>query len=102
MAPSTQNQSEYEKASLAYMQGDYQNAAMMTARLVQESPDNPTYRLLNGHINLVLEKFQSAVEDYQIVLQLTGDAAIIENANWGMETANDRLRQDEEDLWPES
>jgi twitching motility protein PilJ len=98
MAPSTQNQIEYEKASLAYMQGDYQNAAMMTARLVQESPDNPRYRLLNGHINLVLEKFQSAVEDYQIVLQLTGDAAIIENANWGMETANDRLRQDEEDL----
>lgn len=98
MAPSTQNQKEYEKASLAYMQGDYQNAATMTERLVKQSPDNPTYRLLNGHINLVLEKYQSAVEDYQIVLQLTGDIAIIENANWGMETANDRLRQDEEDL----
>jgi len=97
MAPTTQNQRDYEKASLAYMQGDYQNASSMTEKLVNESPDNPTYRLLNGHINLVLEKYQSAVEDYQIVLQLTSDSAIIENANWGMETAHDRLRQDRED-----
>jgi twitching motility protein PilJ len=98
MAPTTQDQRDYEKASLAYMQGDYQNAAKMTETLVKESPDNPTYRLLNGHINLVLEKYQTAVEDYQIVLQLTSDTAIIENANWGMETATDRLRQDEEDV----
>jgi len=98
MAPTTQDQKDYEKASLAYMQGDYQNAAKMTETLVKESPDNPTYRLLNGHINLVLEKYQTAVEDYQIVLQLTSDTAIIENANWGMETATDRLRQDEEDV----
>lgn len=97
MAPTAQNQRDYEKASLAYMQGDYQNASSMTETLVKESPDNPTYRLLNGHINLVLEKYQSAVEDYQIVLQLTSDSAIIENANWGMETARDRLRQDRED-----
>ncbi|AFY73868.1 methyl-accepting chemotaxis protein [Synechococcus sp. PCC 7502] len=97
MAPSIQNQKDYEKASLAYMQGDYENAAAMTEKLVKESPDNATYRLLNGHINLVLEKYQSAVDDYQIVLQLTNDMAIIENANWGMETAVDRLRQDEED-----
>jgi twitching motility protein PilJ len=98
MAPTTQDQRDYEKASLAYMQGDYQNAAKMTETLVKESPDNPTYRLLNGHINLVLEKYQTAVEDYQIVLQLTSDTAIIENANWGMETATDRLRQDEEEV----
>jgi len=98
MAPTTQDQKDYEKASLAYMQGDYQNAAKMTETLVKASPDNPTYRLLNGHINLVLEKYQTAVEDYQIVLQLTSDKAIIENANWGMETATDRLTQDEEEL----
>jgi twitching motility protein PilJ len=97
MAPSIQNQRDYDKASLAYMQGDYQSAATMTERLVKESPDNPTYRLLNGHINLVLERYQSAVEDYQIVLQLTSDSAIIENANWGMETAADRLMQDQEE-----
>jgi twitching motility protein PilJ len=98
MAPSTQNQKDYEKASLAYMQGDYESAIAMTGQLVRECPDIPTYRLLNGHINLVLEKYQTAVEEYQIVLQLTGDSAIVENANWGMATATDRLKQEAEDL----
>ncbi len=104
MVPSTQNQKDdYDKAERAYMQGDYQNAALMTEKLVVESPENPTYRLLNGHINLVLERYQFAVDNYQMVLQLTSDGAVIENANWGMATARDRLKQDEEDgLIPEN
>jgi twitching motility protein PilJ len=92
MASSTQNQ-KYEKASLAYMQGDYQRAVDLTQQLVDESPNDPTYRLLHGHVNLGLEKYQNAVNEYQAVLRLTNDSAIIENANWGMATANERLNQ---------
>lgn len=97
MAPSIQNQQDYDKASAAYVRGDYQTASIMTEQLVKEFPDNATYRLLRGHINLVLEKYQTAIDDYQSALQLTSDNSIIENANWGMQTASDRLKQDMED-----
>lgn len=93
MASSTQNQKDYEKASLAYMQGDYERAVELAKPLVRDQPNEPTYRLLHGHINLVLEKYQVAVDEYEAVLSLTEDAAIVENANWGMTTARDRLEQ---------
>jgi len=92
MASSTQNQ-KYEKASLAYMQGEYQLAADLTKQLVTDSPNDPTYRLLYGHVNLGLERYQDAVGEYESVMQLTKDPDIIENANWGMSTATDRLNQ---------
>ncbi|WP_019498460.1 methyl-accepting chemotaxis protein [Pseudanabaena sp. PCC 6802] len=93
MAPSIESQKEYEKASLAYMQGDYEAAIDLTNQLVQEQPDNPTYHLLHGHVNLVLNNCQEAIKEYQVVLTLTQDTSIVENANWGMANAIDRLNQ---------
>jgi twitching motility protein PilJ len=93
MAPSIESQKDYEKASLAYMQGDYEAAIVLTNQLVQEQPDNPTYHLLHGHVNLVLNNCQDAIREYQAVLTLTQDTSIVENANWGMANAIDRLNQ---------
>jgi twitching motility protein PilJ len=93
MAPSIQSQKDYEKASLAYMQGDYETALSLTRQLVDRQPDDPTYHLLHGHVNLVLNHCQDAIDEYQAVLNLTQDATIIENANWGMANAMDRLNQ---------
>ncbi len=93
MASSIQDQKEYEKASLAYMQGDYHKAISITNQLVKQQPDNPTYHLLHGHVNLVLNHYQDAINEYQHVLDLTQDTAVIDNANWGMANATARLNQ---------
>jgi twitching motility protein PilJ len=93
MASSIQDQKEYEKASLAYMQGDYHKAIGITNQLVKQQPDNPTYHLLHGHVNLVLNYYQDAINEYQQVLGLTQDSTVIDNANWGMANATARLNQ---------
>jgi twitching motility protein PilJ len=93
MASSIQDQKEYEKASLAYMQGDYHKAISITNQLVKQQPDNPTYHLLHGHVNLVLNHYQDAIAEYQQVLGLTQDVTVIDNANWGMANATARLSQ---------
>lgn len=93
MASSIQSQKEYEKASLAYMQGDYHKAIGITNQLVKDQPDDPTYHLLHGHVNLVLNHYQDAINEYQQVLGLTQDTTVIDNANWGMANATARLNQ---------
>ena len=95
MASSTQHQKEYEKASLAYMQGDYNQAAKLTQQLVQVSPSDPMYRLLYAHINLALERYQDSIAEYETVLQLTGDNSILEYAHSGIAAAKERLELDE-------
>jgi twitching motility protein PilJ len=91
MASSTQYQKEYEKASLAYMQGDYNQAAKLTQELVKVCPSDPMYRLLYAHINLALERYQDSIGEYETVLRLTDDNSILEYAHSGIAAANERL-----------
>ena len=91
MASRTQYQKEYEKASLAYMQGDYNQAAKLTHELVRVSPSDPMYRLLYAHINLALERYQDSIGEYETVLQLTDDNSILEYAHSGIAAAKERL-----------
>ncbi len=91
MASRTQYQKEYEKASLAYMQGDYNQAAKLTHELVKASPSDPMYRLLYAHINLALERYQDSIGEYETVLQLTDDNSILEYAHSGIAAAKERL-----------
>lgn len=95
MASSTQYQKEYEKASLAYMQGDYSQAAQVTQHLVKACPSDPMYRLLHAHINLALERYQDCIGEYEIVLQLTDDNSILEYAHSGIAAAKERLDTDD-------
>ncbi|PZU96546.1 MAG: methyl-accepting chemotaxis protein [Pseudanabaena sp.] len=94
MASSTQYQKEYEKASLAYMQGEYSQAAQLTQQLVQGCPSDPMYRLLHAHINLALERYKDSIGEYEIVLQLTNDSSILEYAHSGIAAAKERLELD--------
>jgi twitching motility protein PilJ len=91
MASSTQYQKEYEKASLAYMQGDYSQAGKLTQELVKVCPSDPMYRLLHAHINLALERYQDSIGEYETVLQLTDDNSILEYAHSGIAAAKERL-----------
>ncbi len=91
MSSSTQHQKEYEKASLAYMQGDYSQSAKLTQELVKLCPSDPMYRLLHAHTNLALELYQDSIGEYEIVLQLTDDNSILEYAHSGIAAAKERL-----------
>jgi twitching motility protein PilJ len=91
MASSTQDQKEYEKASLAYMQGDYSQAGKLTQELVKACPSDPMYRLLHAHINLALERYQDSIGEYETVLHLTDDNSILEYAHSGIAAAKERL-----------
>jgi twitching motility protein PilJ len=82
---------EYGNAETAYAQGDYQKAATLTQVLIEEYPDDPRSHLLHGHISLMLQHYQKALTNYQIVLSLTTDPRITENATWGIDQANERI-----------
>ncbi|PZV14016.1 MAG: methyl-accepting chemotaxis protein [Pseudanabaena sp.] len=96
MASSTQYQKEYEKASLAYMQGDYSQAGKLTQELVKVCPSDPMYRLLHAHINLALERYQDSIGEYETVLNLTDDNSILEYAHSGIAAAKERLDLDDD------
>jgi twitching motility protein PilJ len=97
MTSSTQYQKEYEKASLAYMQGDYNQAGKLTQELVKVCPSDPMYRLLHAHINLALERYQDSIGEYETVLQLTDDNSILEYAHSGIAAAKERLDFSDDD-----
>jgi twitching motility protein PilJ len=82
---------EYGKAESSYAQGEYEKAATLTKVLIQDYPDDPRSHLLHGHINLMLLQYQNALANYQVVLSLTTDPRITENANWGIDQANERI-----------
>ena len=50
MGIGTEYASEYQKAERAYMQGKYEEAATIIDRLLEQHPDDPSVRLLCGHI----------------------------------------------------
>ena len=88
MTPSINHEQEYQQAQKAYIQGNYEEAATLVSRLVEEFPADPNSRLLQGHIYCVLQQYDQAREQYQIVLGLTEEPDIIDCANSGLETVN--------------
>lgn len=81
MAPSTQYAQEYQHAVSAYMQGGYKEAAAITDQLVETYPEDPNLRLLRGHVYCCLQQYETAREQYQMVLGLTADSELLECAN---------------------
>lgn len=99
MASSMQYQKEYDKASKAYMQGDYDQAGQLTQDLVRVCPSDPMCRLLHAHINLALERYQDSIAEYETVLQLTDDNSILEYAHSGIAAAKERLDFSDDDSY---
>ena len=89
MASGTDYAQEYGQAEKAYMQGNYQEAAAICNRLIEDFPDDPSVRLLRGHIYCYgLQQYDVAREQYKLVLNLTSEPDFINYANNGLEYAN--------------
>ncbi|MBD2079985.1 methyl-accepting chemotaxis protein [Leptolyngbya sp. FACHB-17] len=85
MARGNEFAQEYQQAERAYMQGKYEEAAGIVDRLVDHYPDDPSARLLRGHIYCYgLQKYDVAQEQYQSVLKLTSDPEFVDYANSGL------------------
>lgn len=85
MATSTNFQQDYQRAEAAYMDGNYQEAANLVYQLVEDFPEDPSARLLCGHIYCYgLQEYEVAREQYTVVLGLSDDPSLIEHAHSGI------------------
>lgn len=92
MASSTDYAQEYGKAERAYIQGNYQDAAAIVDRLIDDFPEDPSVLLLRGHIYCYgLQQYDVARQQYESVLKLTSDPDFVNYANSGLENAKESL-----------
>jgi twitching motility protein PilJ len=78
MEARTDNQElTYNRAKIAYEQQDYELAAVLIDKLVQNSPTDPNLHLLKGHTYYMLQQYDVAKDSYQSVLYLTGEEEVI-------------------------
>ncbi|MEG4319981.1 MULTISPECIES: methyl-accepting chemotaxis protein [unclassified Microcoleus] len=85
MATSTNFQQDYQRAEAAYMDGDYSEAAALVYQLVEDFPEDPSARLLCGHIYCYgLQQYEVAREQYTVVLGLSDDLSLVEHAHSGI------------------
>ncbi|NBD14976.1 MAG: HAMP domain-containing protein [Cyanobacteria bacterium] len=87
------NQQEYERAKTAYITDNYEEAAEIIEKLVQESPNDPEFLLLRGHIYCYFQNLEGAKEQYNLVIQNTDNEDYIECANSGLETVEQWERE---------
>jgi hypothetical protein len=88
MARSTDFAQEYQQAEKAYMQGRYEEAADIVDRLVDQHPQDPSARLLRGHIYCYgLQRYDVAIDQYRSVLDLTQEPEFLDYANSGLSYA---------------
>jgi twitching motility protein PilJ len=79
---------DYQRANDAYTQGNYAEAATVIDRLVEVYPDDPSARLLRGHIYAYgLQQYEVAQGEYHRVMELTADPTFVEYAKAGLEAA---------------
>ncbi|NES64922.1 MAG: hypothetical protein F6K24_06500, partial [Okeania sp. SIO2D1] len=76
---------DYQKVEDAYSQGNYEEAAALVYNLIQDYPEDPSARLLCGHIYCYgLHQYDVATEQYHSVLDLTDDPDFINYAQQGI------------------
>jgi twitching motility protein PilJ len=76
----------YQQALTAYAQQNYQEAATLIDKVVQDIPSDPNTHLLRGHIYFVLQDYEVAKAEYKQVLDLTKDPEIASFAKNGLES----------------
>ena len=88
---------EYQLAETAYLQGNYQESATIIDGLVSKFNNDPSVRLLRGHIYCYgLYQYEIGKKEYEHVLKISTDPEFIQFANSGLEYANSCLSQMEE------
>lgn len=82
MTTSTDFLQEYKQTEEAYCQGNYEEAAALVYQLVEDYPEDPSARLLCGHIyGYGLQQYDVARDQYMAVLNLTTDGELLEQAH---------------------
>lgn len=82
----------YQKAERAYMQGNYEEAAVVIDQLAEEYPDDPSVLLLRGHIYCYgMHQYDVARAQYETVLKYTTEPEYVDYANNGLAYANQFL-----------
>jgi twitching motility protein PilJ len=85
---------EYQLAEAAYLKGNYEKAAEIIDTLVTKFHDDPSVRLLRGHIYCYgLYQYEIGKKEYEYVLTISTDAEFLQFANSGLEYANSCLSQ---------
>ncbi|NES96488.1 MAG: tetratricopeptide repeat protein [Desertifilum sp. SIO1I2] len=88
MGANTDYAQEYQQAETAYVQGRYEEAASTIDRLVEIYPDDPSARLLRGHIYCYgLQQYELAIDEYESVKSMASDPVFVEYANQGIDYA---------------
>ncbi len=83
--------SDYERATSAYVTGDYAEAGAIADSLLKQYDEMPNLHLLRGHIYLCTQNYAQAREHYQRVMALTDDPELVEYARNGINDANQYL-----------
>ncbi|MDJ0555805.1 MAG: methyl-accepting chemotaxis protein [Microcoleaceae cyanobacterium MO_207.B10] len=82
---STDYLQDYQKVEDAYSHGNYEEAAALVYDLIQDYPNDPSARLLCGHIYCYgLHQYDVAQEQYQLVLDLSDDPDLLNYAHQGI------------------
>jgi len=85
---------EYQKAETAYMQARYEEAAAIIDPLVEDFPSEPNGHLLRGHIYCYgLQQCETALEEYELVKDITTEEVLVNYANDGIAYASQFTRQ---------
>jgi len=79
MASSINYDQEYQEAQKAYIQGNYEESGN-PSKPVSSRFSDPSSRLLWGHIYCILQEYDLAREQYQVVLNLTKEPELIDCA----------------------
>lgn len=83
--------SDYERATSAYVTGDYAEAGAIADGLLKQYDEMPNLHLLRGHIYLCTQDYTQAREHYQRVMVLTDDPELVEYARNGISDVNQYL-----------
>ncbi len=93
---------DYQLAEAAYLQGNYEKAATIIDTLVTKFHDDPSVRLLRGHIYCYgLYQYEIGKKEYEYVLTISTDAEFLQFAKSGLEYANSCLSQMGDRVSPE-
>ncbi|WP_373543672.1 methyl-accepting chemotaxis protein [Chamaesiphon sp.] len=85
---------DYQLAEAAYLQGNYEKAASIIDTLVNKFYNDPSVRLLRGHIYCYgLYQYEIGKKEYEYVISISSDPEFLQFAHSGLEYANSCLSQ---------
>ncbi|PSB42620.1 hypothetical protein C7B77_26620 [Chamaesiphon polymorphus CCALA 037] len=85
---------DYQLAEAAYLQGNYEKAATIIDTLVTKFQDDPSVRLLRGHIYCYgLYQYEIGKKEYEYVIGISTDPEFLQFAHSGLDYANSCIGQ---------